>query len=259
MNWLEALFLGLVEGLTEFLPISSTAHLMLVEEWLKLPKSDFLTSFTIAIQPGAILAVVVLYWRSLFVKKAVALRVLVAFVPTAVLGLLVYKLVTRYLLKSPELALGSLAIGGVVLILFEWLHGERPESEGDLAGIPLWKAFAIGSWQALAFVPGVSRAAATVCGALVHRIRRPAAVEFSFLLAVPTMLAATAKDLWEHGAAFSSSQFEVLAIGFATSFVVALIAIKWLVRYVQTHTFLAFGVYRILIAGVFWWLLYARG
>ncbi len=251
----QALVLGIVEGLTEFLPISSTGHLMLTSKLLRIPESEFHKSFEIAIQLGAILAVVLLYGRSLLTDWATIQRVAVAFVPTAVLGFLLYKTVKQYLLADTTLVLWSFAVGGVVLILFEWLHGERPGAVGGIDRISYPQAFVIGVCQTAALVPGVSRAAATVVGGLALGLRRRTIVEFSFLLAVPTMAAATGYDLLQSGADFDSSQWLLLGAGFAVSCAVAILAIRFLLRFVQTHTFIAFGVYRILAAAAFWGLL----
>jgi undecaprenyl-diphosphatase len=249
MTYLDALILGVVEGVTEFLPISSTAHLMLSARLLGLEKDDFQTTFNIAIQLGAILSVVVLYWQALLVRPQVLLRVIIAFVPTAILGATFYQVVKEFL-KSDELALWGLGVGGIVLILFERWHREKPEAEGDLARIPFHTCVLIGCCQALAFVPGVSRAAATIFGGLALGLKRKTAVEFSFLLAVPTMAAATGYDLWKNAGQMSAEEANLLLVGFVVSFVVALLAIWCLLRFIRTHNFVPFGVYRILVAVV---------
>jgi undecaprenyl-diphosphatase len=218
MTYLDALILGIVEGLTEFLPISSTAHLMLTRRVLGIEPTDpFVKSFLVAIQPGAILAVVVLYGRTLLVNRHVLLRVAVAFVPTAVLGFVVYRQVKGFL-EDDALALWGLGLGGLVLILFERWHREDPDASSDPAVISYRTCVLIGCFQALAFVPGVSRAAATILGGLVLGLRRKAAVEFSFLLAVPTMAAATAYDLYKSAGDFSLEQGGLLLTGFLSSF-----------------------------------------
>jgi undecaprenyl-diphosphatase len=247
MTYLDALILGLVEGLTEFLPISSTAHLMLSRRVLAVEQSEFWKTFLIAIQPGAILAVVLLYWRTLLVRWQVVVRVLVAFVPTAILGYVLYRPVKEFL-ESDLLALCGLGIGGIVVILFERWHREKPDAEDDLGHITYRQCILIGLLQALAFVPGVSRAAATILGGLALGLKRKAAVEFSFLLAVPTMAAATAYDLYKNAGAFSAEQGQLFAVGFVSSFLFALLAIVFLLRYVGTYSFIPFGVYRIAIA-----------
>lgn len=249
MTWLDSLVLGVVEGVTEFLPISSTGHLMITSRLLGLDlASPVLSSFNIAIQLGAILAVVVLYWRALLVDWPTMQRVLVALVPTLLGGALLYRLVKTYFLESVELVLWSLAIGGVVIILFERLHGERAAGSDEVRRLTFVQAFAIGVCQILAMIPGVSRAAATVLGGMALGLRRQTAVEFSFLLAVPTMAAATAKDLYETREHFSLADLQNLAIGFVMAFVIALLTIKLLLRFIRGHTFTAFGIYRIAAA-----------
>lgn len=253
MTFVEVLILGIVEGVTEFLPVSSTGHLILAEKALEVEKSSFLTTFNIAIQLGAIGAVVLLYWRRFLVERQALLRVMVAFVPTAILGLLFYSQV-KEILKSHEVVLWSLVIGGVVLMLFETWHGERPGACDDIQSVPLWQAGVVGLCQSVAMVPGVSRSAATVLGSLGLGWTRRAAVEFSFLLAVPTMAAATCLVLYKNASTFTLDQTGALAVGFVVSFVVAVVAIKWLLYFVRTHSFFWFGVYRILAALGFYWV-----
>jgi len=252
MTWWQSIILGVVEGLTEFLPVSSTGHMVLTSEALHLPlESTFLTTFNIVIQLGAILAVVVLYWRDLLVNRRIMLRLLVALCPALAGGFLLYKLVTQHFMRNPTLVLWSLVVGGIGMILFERLHGERATKDCSLEQITLRQAFLIGLCQIVAMIPGVSRAAATVFGGLFVGLRRRTAVEFSFLLAVPTMTAAAAKSLYEERAQLSLANFELLAIGFVTAFVVAILAIKTLLRFIRGHDFTAFGVYRIVAAGAF--------
>jgi undecaprenyl-diphosphatase len=255
MDFFQAVIYGIVEGFTEFLPISSTGHLILASKLFG-HEGEFQKTFEIAIQLGAILAVVALYWRSLLVDRAVMLRVLLAFVPTALIGLLLYKRI-KELLDDPVVVLAALGLGGVALILFEWLHGEKSQGPDHLHGISYAQAVTIGFCQSLAVVvPGMSRAAATVVGGLLLGIPRRTIVEFSFLLAVPTMAAATTFDMMKTSASFTANQWQALAIGFVTSFLVALAAIQLLLRFLKTHTFVPFGVYRLVLACVFWWLLF---
>jgi undecaprenyl-diphosphatase len=257
MTDLHAALLGLVEGLTEFLPVSSTGHLMIVTRLLGYDsESPFFASFNIIIQLGAILAVVVLYWRRFLIEREVMLRVIVAFVPTGIFGYLLYKVVKEVFLKEIRIVLWSLFLGGIFLIVFELWHGERRQATKGLTKIPLWKAAVIGVFQALAMIPGVSRSAATVVGGLTLGIDRRTSVEFSFLLAVPTMLGATAYDLYKSGHGFSVEQWQVLAIGLGVSFVVGLGAVVLLLRFVKTHTFVIFGVYRVAAALFFAWWFY---
>lgn len=243
----HALVLGLVEGVTEFLPISSTGHLILASRALGL-SGDFLKSFEIIIQLGAILAVPIFFGRRLMANLAIWKRVLVAFLPTAIIGALVYPLVKEYLLDNTALVLWALGLGGLGLIIFEKWHQARPELVVSLEQVTYRQVFLIGLAQTLAFVPGVSRAAATILGGLALGLPRRAIVEFSFLLAIPTMLAASGLDLVTNFSSFSGDQVGVLAVGFLVSFLSAYLAIKYLLRFLERHTFTGFGVYRIVLA-----------
>jgi len=255
MNLWHSLVFGVVEGITEFLPISSTGHLMLTAKLLGVGQSDFIKSFEIAIQLGAILAVVVLYWPRLSKGVEIWKRLLAAFVPAAVIGALVYGLIKKYLLVSNEVVLWSLCIGGLALIVFELLHREKEDATDELSAITYPQAVCIGLFQCLAMVPGVSRSAATIIGGLTAGLKRKAVVEFSFLLAVPTMAAATALDLSKSAGSFNMDQFIFLGTGFCVSFVVAAAAIKFLLAFIRRHTFIAFGVYRVAAALVFWFII----
>lgn len=245
MTLIESILLGIVEGFTEFLPISSTAHLVLTANLLGLSQSDFVKTFEIAIQSGAILAVLLLYFRKFF-DIEVLKRVIVAFIPTGIIGFLLYKTVKTYLIGSTGIMLWSLALGGLFLILFEYFF-KRDGNIKNIQEISYKNSFFIGLFQAVAIVPGVSRAAATIIGGLLLGVERRTIVEFSFLLAVPTLLAATGLDLLKSYGEFSNSQFSTLALGFVASFVTAIVSIKFLLGFVRTHTFTAFGVYRVLL------------
>jgi undecaprenyl-diphosphatase len=246
MDLLSAFILGVVEGITEFLPISSTGHLILANHLLGLSESDFVKSFDIAIQLGAILAIVALYPTRLLLDRPTQIRVVVAFIPTAILGALFYGMIKSTLLGSVAIVLATLAIGGAALIVLERFW--RPSVRHSITDIPLTKAALIGVSQAIAFIPGVSRSAATALGAMALGLSRKDAIEFSFFLAVPTMAAATGLDLLSSWKSFAMADIAALSVGFVTSFVVAIIAVRWLVRFVATHSFEAFGWYRIAIA-----------
>lgn len=255
MDIRDAIVLGIVEGVSEFLPVSSTGHLILTSTLLGLEPTAFLKSFEIAIQVGAILSVVVLYSKDLLRSWEVMKRVFVAFVPTVLTGVSLYRIVKDYWLGSDALVLWSLFLGGVSLIVFEWWYSKRSHSIENIEEISYKKAFVIGMFQSIALIPGVSRAAATIVGGLIMGLKRKLIVEFSFLLAVPTMLAATGYDLMKSGGAFSWQEISVLLAGFICSFIVSLLSIKFLLRFIQTHTFIPFGVYRIAIA-LLWVLLF---
>ncbi|MFA7319828.1 MAG: undecaprenyl-diphosphatase UppP [Parcubacteria group bacterium] len=254
MDIWQSIVLGIVEGITEFLPISSTGHLILVSELLQIAPSEFLTTFQIVIQLGAILAVVMLYWRKLFLEWEVMKRIAVALVPALGVGFLFYASI-RKLLASDMTVVVALAVGGVIIIAFEYFRKEKEGAMDNLAALPYRTVFFIGLFQALSVIPGVSRAGATILGGLALGMRRRAIVEFSFLLAAPTMVAATTLDLMKHGASFSSVDFYSLGIGLLVSFLVAIFSIKFLLRFVESHSFIAFGVYRIVAATLFYILI----
>ncbi len=253
MNFLDAIILGAIEGVTEFLPISSTGHLILASHLLKLPDSSFLTSFEIAIQLGAICAVVLLYWKS-FLNIEILKRILAGFVPTAIVGLLLYSFIKHQLLGNELVVVAALALGGVVLIMFEFLHKERPGAPEGLETITYRQAFLVGLAQSVAVIPGVSRSAATILGGLVLGIRRTTIVEFSFLLAVPTMGAAVLLDVLKSYQSFTTDGLGYIAVGFGTAFIVALAAVRFLLKFVKTATFIPFGIYRVVLAALFFFL-----
>jgi undecaprenyl-diphosphatase len=255
MSYLDILILGVVEGVSEFLPISSTGHLILASHLLHLKQTDFQKSFEIAIQLGAVLSVVVLYWRALLVNVEILKRVITAFIPTAILGLVFYKIIKRVLLGNNTVVLYSLLIGGIFLVLFELWHKEKESASGELSDISYSQAFMIGLCQAVAMIPGVSRSAATIIGGLILGIKRKTIVEFSFLLSVPTMAAATGLDLIKSGGNFSWEELNFLLMGFITSFIVALLSIKGLIHFIKNHTFISFGIYRILVFFLFWFVI----
>lgn len=250
MSLFDAIILGIVEGVSEFLPISSTGHLILANTLLGIPSSEFIKSFEIAIQLGAMCAVLALYARSFFDLEIIK-RLIVGFIPTGIIGFTVYPYVKAVLLGSPLVVVAALFIGGIALIVFEMLHITPDESAADLRTMPYGKAALIGLAQSLAVIPGVSRSAATIVGGLALRMPRAAIVEFSFLLAVPTIAAATGLDLLKSYSSFVSADLLPLIVGFVVSFVVALVSLRYLLRYVRSHTFIAFGIYRIAVAGLF--------
>ena len=243
--------MGIVEGITEFLPISSTGHLILTSRLLNIAQSSFLSSFEIAIQLGAILAVVLLYWRSLILEKEVLKRVIAAFIPTAVIGLIFYKAIKHVLMGSELVVVWSLLIGGVILIVFELFYRERKDSLEDISALSYKQAVLIGIFQSFAMVPGVSRSAATIIGGLSLGLRRKTIVEFSFLLAVPTMAAAAGLDIVKNAASFSADQIGLLTIGFLVAFFIAIIIIKFLLYFIKNHNFIVFGIYRVAVAVLF--------
>ena len=245
MSLLQSIILGVVEGFTEFLPISSTAHQVIVSHLMGLSETDFVKTFIIAIQLGAIAAVIVLYWKRFLHDWQTNMKVLVAFIPTAIIGFILYKLIKGVLLDNLGVIGITLLIGGVILILIE--RRTKPASTVDLQQISYKQAFIIGCAQALAVIPGVSRSGATIVGGLLLGIKRDVIVTFSFLLAVPTMVAATGYDLLKSSGGFSDGQFYLLAGGAITAFIFAIIGIKFFLRVINTRSFVPFGVYRIFL------------
>jgi len=251
MSFLSSVILGIIEGISEFLPISSTGHLILTAHLLKLEQTTFLKSFEIAIQLGAILSVAALYWRSLVIDFKILKRVVVAFIPTAILGFIFYPIIKKFLLGSYHIVVWALLLGGIFLIIFELLYREKENAKDEIASITFKQSFLIGIFQSLAIVPGVSRAAATIIGGLILGLKRKTIVEFSFLLAVPTMGAAVALDLIKSASTFTSGELLFLLIGFFVSFIVALLSIKFLLSFIKNHNFIPFGIYRIVLALLF--------
>ena len=252
MDILHALILSVVEGISEFLPISSTGHLVLTSELLKIPQTEFVKSFEIIIQLGAILSVIVLYWRRLVESRQLSLKVLAAFLPTAVVGFALYKVIKVFLLGNTMVTLLALFLGGIALIVAEKFYKEQPHHLEELEKLTYKKAFLIGLAQSISVIPGVSRAAATIFGGLFLGLKRKAAVEFSFLLAIPTMAAATGLDLLKTSFSFSGQEWGVLSVGFIGAFITAIFAVKYFIKYIEHHTFVVFGIYRIVLAILFW-------
>jgi undecaprenyl-diphosphatase len=256
MTVLNAIILGIIEGVTEFLPVSSTGHLMLAQNFLGISTSEFSKSFQVAIQLGAIGAVVWLYWRVLCTDREMMKRIAVAFIPTGVAGFLLYPIIKNNFLANIPLTLFALGLGGAFLLLFEWRYAAMQKHKEVVMTISYPAAFFIGAFQAFGLVPGISRSAATIIGGMFLGIERKTIVEFSFLLAVPTIAAATAFDLWKHAGSFSGSDIEALSAGFIVSFAVAFAAIRFLISFVRHHTFVLFGAYRILLALMFWFVFF---
>ncbi len=244
---MHAVVLGIVEGLTEFLPVSSTGHLILAGKLLHLPETEFLKTFEIVIQLGAMLAVLGLYIKKLPRIIKLIPKLFVAFIPTAIVGLTLYPFIKKWL-SSDKIVLWSLLIGGVVIILFELWQQTRKTEEVSLESISYKQAFAVGVFQSIAVIPGVSRSAATIIGGMFVGISRSTIVEFSFLLALPTIAAAALLDLIKTPITFSHSEWGMLLVGLIVSFVVALVVLKWFLRFISHHSFIPFGVYRIVVA-----------
>ncbi len=256
---LKIIFLGIVEGITEWLPISSTGHMLLVDEFLTLNFSeDFKEMFFVVIQLGAILAVVVMFWKKMFPfqfkdksKPVVCkdifsmwFKVIVACIPSAVLGLLFDDFLEAHFGHAVSIAI-MLIVYGVAFILVENWNKKRTPAVETLDDISYKTAFIIGLFQVLSMIPGTSRSGATIIGALLIGVSRTAAAEFTFFLAVPTMLGASALKLVKFGFNFSSAELIALVIGMVVAFAVSVLAIKFLMSFIKKHDFKLFGWYRI--------------
>jgi undecaprenyl-diphosphatase len=249
MNYLEAIILAIIEGLTEFLPVSSTGHMIIASSFMGIATDPFVKLFTIAIQLGAILSVLVLYFKRFLKSVNFYLKLFVAFIPAAVFGLLLSKKIDE-LLESPRAVGISLFVGGVLLLFVDkWFNKPTVNKEEDVNYLTALK---IGFFQCIAMIPGVSRSGATIVGGMSQKLSRKVAAEFSFFLAVPTMFAATAKkllDFYKEGHTITHEQINLLIIGNVIAFIVALLAIKSFIGYLNKHGFRVFGWYRI-IAGL---------
>jgi undecaprenyl-diphosphatase len=246
----EAIVLAIIEGLTEFLPVSSTGHMIIGSSVMGIASDDFTKLFTVAIQFGAILSVVALYWRRFFQSWDFYFKLFVAFLPAVAAGLL-FKDYIDALLENVEAVGVTLLVGGIVFLFVDkWFPAKAEEEEKPLSYL---QALFIGSFQVIAMIPGVSRSAATIIGGLTQGLTRKRAAEFSFFLAVPTMFAATVKSMYDYikdGGEFTSDHIQLFAIGNLVAFIVAVIAIKGFIAFLNKNGFLYFGFYRILIGAV---------
>lgn len=245
MTWLEAIIIAIVEGITEFLPISSTGHMILTQGILGMETNDFVKAFIVNIQFGAILSVVVLYWRHFIQSVNFYLKLFVAFIPAAILGFLFSDFIDS-MLENVYVVAVTLILGGIVLLFVDkWFN--KP-IEDQTISYPT--AFKIGLFQCISMIPGVSRSAATIIGGMTQKLNRKTAAEFSFFLAVPTMFAASGYKLMSNYKAIDMQNIEMLIIGNIVAFIVALIAIKSFITYLTKHGFKVFGYYRIIVGVV---------
>jgi len=258
MDTLQTIIIAIVEGITEYIPISSTGHMIITEKLLGIPDNDYTKMFTVAIQLGAILAVVVLYWKKFFDFKNLPFyfKLVVGVIPAIILGLLFSKKVDAMLESSTTVAV-SLLLGGIILIFVDkafknpTIHSEKETT--------FLNSFMIGAWQCLAMIPGVSRSAASIIGGMQQKMTRSAAAEFSFFLAVPTMLAATGYKLYKHyseNGGFTTEEIKQLAIGNLVAFVVAMLAIKFFIGFLKKHGFRVWGIYRIVLGIILLFLIW---
>lgn len=250
MGILEAAILALIEGLTEFLPVSSTGHMILASALMNIHNDPFVKTFEIVIQLGAILAIVLIYAKRFLKGLTIYYKLAAAFIPTAVVGFLAYDVIKGYLF-NPIIVSISLVVGGIVLILVDRKVVTQSSDITDLEDISYKHSFAIGLIQCISMIPGVSRAAATIIGGVFNGLDKKQATEFSFLLAVPTMLAATGYDLLKTSIDFTGDQILLLSVGLVVAFVTAFFAVKLFLRIVENYGFKHFGYYRIVIGLVF--------
>jgi undecaprenyl-diphosphatase len=248
MSYLQAILIAIVEGLTEFLPVSSTGHMIVVTSLMGIGTEEFTKLFIVVIQLGAILAVVVNYWKRFFNLRDFTfyLKLLAGFIPIIIFGLLFKKNVDA-LLERVDVVGWSLLIGGFFLLFIDRIF--TAVKTNDTANITYIDAFIVGVFQCIALVPGVSRAAATITGGLFRKFSRDVAAEFSFFLAVPTMFAATVKDLWDFkksGLHLDMREIQLLALGNLVAFIVALVLLRYAIHFLVKYGFRYFGIYRIL-------------
>ncbi len=265
MTFSQAAILAIIEGLTEFLPVSSTGHIIIGSSFMGITSEPFTKLFTVAIQFGAILSVVFMYWQRFIPKGNLPAiidfykKLIIAFIPAVIAGLFFKKYIDQ-LLENVLVVGIALFIGGIIFLLLDkWIQKSDEKGTGQIRSDK--KAFTIGSFQILAMVPGVSRSAATIIGGISQGLTKKAAAEFSFFLAVPTMFAATVKDIYDYyksGEVLTSDQFQLLALGNVVAFVVAMLAIRSFVTFLTRHGFKLFGYYRIVV-GLIIIVLYLSG
>jgi len=250
---MKATIMGIVEGLTEFLPVSSTGHLILTGSLLGMV-DDKSKVFDIAIQTGAILAVIIVYWERLAGAvralgsseraRRFVFNVALGFLPAALVGFFVYKSIKAHLFNGPVVA-AAFIVGGLIILWVEKRKNPAPARIVDVDDMSPWDALKVGLVQCLGMIPGTSRSGATIIGAMLLGLSRKAATDFSFFLAIPTLVAAGGYSLWKERALLSAADLPLFAVGFVVSFVSAWFCVRWLLRYISTHTFVAFAWYRI--------------
>jgi len=256
-DWINAVILGVVEGLTEFIPVSSTGHLLLVKDLMGL-KDPFWDTFNVLIQLGAILAVVALYfgrfWNVLIrlpsdpKAQRFALAIVVGSIPAAVAGFLLHDAIKTILFESPRVICTALLIGGVLLLIIDRVA--PPPRRNDAFNLPVWTALAVGVFQCLALVPGVSRSGATIVGSMLMGVEKKAAAEFSFFLAIPVMLGSFLLDGWKSRHQLTGHNIELVAIGFVVAFIVAIGVIRAMLAIVTRRGYAVFGWWRIAVGVV---------
>jgi len=247
----QAFVLGVVEGLTEFLPISSTFHLIFAGKLLNIEPSNFLKFFEVFIQAGAILAVLFLYGKELWQDRKLDKNIILSFIPTAILGFLLHSVIKNFFFETDWLMIGAFVIVGLIFIVYEQWHKKHPSKEKSIADLTWQQAIFIGIGQAFATLPGVSRAGAVILTMMILGQKRSESAKYSFLLALPTICAAAGYDALKliGQDPISSQEFFLIIVGFITAFVSAFFVLKWFIAYLQKHTLTNFGIYRLIVAG----------
>ncbi len=252
MTYFQAILLAIVEGLTEFLPVSSTGHMIIASSIMGIQANDFVKLFTVCIQFGAILSVVVLYFKRFFKSVDFYFKLIVAFIPAAICGL-VFKKYIDALLESPLTVGIALFVGGIVLLFVDKFFNDKNATTISDSEVTYKQSFLIGCFQCIAMIPGVSRSAATIVGGMANKLTRQAAAEFAFFVAVPTMFAATVKDLYDFiktGHVISTEEIKLLVVGNLVAFIVAILAIKFFITLLTKYGFKLFGIYRIIVGAI---------
>jgi undecaprenyl-diphosphatase len=250
MSILQSIVLSIIEGLTEFLPISSTGHMILASSVMHIQEDAFVKTFEISIQIGAIMAIVIQYAKRFLKGISIYIKLGTAFIPTGIIGFLAYPYIKTYLFNSTIVAV-SLLLGGVVLILIDKKVAELQPKSDEIENMKYKNAFFIGLFQSISMIPGVSRAAATIIGGIFNGLNKKQAIEFSFLLAVPTMFIASGYDLIKTNIEFSRHDIFLLSLGLVVAFITAWFAVKVFLKIVQNYGFKYFGYYRIIIGIIF--------
>jgi undecaprenyl-diphosphatase len=250
MTYIQAIIIAIIEGLTEFLPVSSTGHMILADSLMHIQDKEFAKTFEIVIQLGAIMAVLLIYFKRFFVGINIYLKLGVAFLPTGIIGFLAYKTIKLYLFNPYTVSI-SLIVGGVVLILLDKWSEQKESEYKQVEDISYVGALKIGLIQCVSMVPGVSRAAATIFGGVFSGFDRKQAAEFSFLLAIPTMFAASGYDLLKEKENIHSEDLSLMLVGGFVAFIVAIFAIKGFIAFLNKYGFKHFGYYRIILGVLF--------
>ncbi|HOJ91403.1 MAG TPA: undecaprenyl-diphosphate phosphatase [Saprospiraceae bacterium] len=250
MTLIQSIIIAIIEGITEFLPISSTGHMIIASTLMKINNDEFVKTFEICIQIGAIMAIMLMYVKKFLSGLNIYFKLMVAFLPTAIIGFLAYDIIKSYLF-NPIVVATSLILGGIILIFIDQKVENQQTTVLEIESISYKNAFLIGLFQCISMIPGVSRAAATIIGGIFNGLNKKQATEFSFLLAVPTMLAASSYDLLKTNIHFNSQEIMILGLGLVIAFVTAWITVKFFLKFISHYGFKHFGYYRIVIGIIF--------